>query len=137
VLAITPRARLIASVAEIGQQVPVIVVRDNESLVLIDGYLRVEALRRLRRDTVAATTWSMSEADALLAHRHLAVSSQSAIEDAWLLARLRTYGLSQDDLARRLCRSKSWVSRRLALLDDLAAVAQRTVRVGIVTPHQR
>ena len=129
------RCRLIASVAEIGQQVPVVVVREDERLVLIDGYLRVEALRQLRRDTVAATVWSMTEADALVAHRHLSASSQSAIEDAWLLARLRTYGLSQDELARRLCRSKSWVSRRLALLDELAAAVQRCVRAGIVTPH--
>ena len=39
------RRRLIGSIAEIGQQVPVIVIREAERLVLIDGYLRVEALR--------------------------------------------------------------------------------------------
>jgi hypothetical protein len=35
------RRRLIGSVAEIGQQVPVVVIRDADRLVLIDGYLRV------------------------------------------------------------------------------------------------
>lgn len=130
------RRRLIASVAEIGQQVPVVVIADGDRLVLIDGYLRVEALRRLHRDTATATAWSMSEAEALLQHRHLtAASRHTAIEDAWLLARLRTHGLSFEELARRLCRSKSWVSRRLALLDAIAAAAQAAVRAGVVPPH--
>lgn len=126
------RRRLIASVAEIGQQVPVIVIAEHERLVLIDGYLRVEALRRLGRDTVLATTWPVSEPEALLQHRHLAASEHTAIEDAWLLARLRMHGLSLDQLAARLCRSKSWVSRRLALLDELAAAVQASVRAGLV-----
>jgi hypothetical protein len=55
------RRRLIGSVAEIGQQVPVVVIRDADRLVLIDGYLRVEALRRLHRDTAIATTWPVTE----------------------------------------------------------------------------
>src|SRR5690606_38838375 len=42
---------------------------------------------------------------------------------------------SLDDLARRLCRSKSWVSRRLALIDALTPAAQRCVRGGAVPPH--
>jgi ParB family transcriptional regulator, chromosome partitioning protein len=129
------RRRLIASVAELGQQVPVIVIAERDRLVLIDGYLRVEALRRLGRDTVIATAWPVTEPEALLHHRHLAASEHTAIEDAWLLARLRTHGLSLDDLAARLCRSKSWVSRRLALLDELATAAQASVRAGIVPAH--
>lgn len=130
------RRRLIASVAEIGQQVPVVVIAEGDRLVLIDGYLRVEALRRLSRDTATATTWAMSEPEALLQHRHLtAAARHTAIEDAWLLARLRAHGLSFDELARRLCRSKSWVSRRLALLDGIADAVQMAVRTGIVPAH--
>ncbi|MCW5807502.1 MAG: ParB/RepB/Spo0J family partition protein [Deltaproteobacteria bacterium] len=129
------RRRLISSVAEVGQQVPVVVIHERERLVLIDGYLRVEALRSLQRDTVIATAWPVSEAEALVHHRHLATAEHTAIEDAWLLARLRAHGLSLDDLAARLCRSKSWVSRRLALLEELAATAQASVRTGIVPAH--
>jgi len=129
------RRRLIGSIAEIGQQVPVIVIRDAERFVLIDGYLRVEALRRLQRDTATATMWPLSEIEALLHHRHLAIAKRAAIEDAWLLGRLRDHGLTMDELARRLCRSKSWVSHRLGLLDELAAAAQERVRAGTVPPH--
>ena len=129
------RRRMIGSVAELGQQVPVIVVRDGERYVLIDGYLRVDALHRLHRDTVMATAWSLTEVEALVHHRHLAVARRTALEDAWLLSRLRDYGLSLDEQARRLCRSKSWVSRRLGLLDALAASAQERVRAGTVPPQ--
>jgi hypothetical protein len=128
------RRRLVGSVAEVGQQVPVIVIREAERFVLIDGYLRVEALRKLGRDTAAATAWPVTEIDALVQRRHLA-STSAAIEDAWLLARLREHGLSFDDLAQRLCRSKSWVSRRLALIEVLTPVAQARVRAGTVPPH--
>jgi ParB-like chromosome segregation protein Spo0J len=124
------RRRMIGSVAEIGQQVPVVVIRDADRLVLIDGYLRVEALRRLHRDTAIATTWPVTEVDALVHHRHLSAAKWVALEDAWLLGRLRDHGLTMDQLAHRLCRSKSWVSRRLGLLDALAAPAQDRVRAG-------
>src|SRR5205823_5805338 len=88
------------------------------------------------RDTALATIWPLTEADALVHHHHLAsAAGRSAIEDAWLLARLRWHGLSLDELARRLCRSKSWVSRRLALLDELAASVHGAVRAGTVPPH--
>lgn len=129
------RRQLIGSVAEVGQQVPVVVVRDAERFVLIDGYLRVEALRRLHRDTAMATTWPLSEVEALLHHRHLEMTKRAAIEDAWLLRRLREHGVTMDELARRMCRSKSWVSRRLGLLDELATSAQEAVRAGSVPSH--
>jgi ParB-like chromosome segregation protein Spo0J len=48
------RRRLRGSLAEIGQQVPVVVIAEGERYVLIDGYQRVDALARLRRDTVLA-----------------------------------------------------------------------------------
>jgi ParB family transcriptional regulator, chromosome partitioning protein len=126
------RRRMIGSVSEIGQQVPVVVIRDADRLVLIDGYLRVEALHRLHRDTAIATTWPVTEVDALVHHRHLSAAKWVALEDAWLLGRLRDHGLTMDQLAHRLCRSKSWVSRRLGLLDALAAPAQDRVRAGTV-----
>jgi len=131
----TRRRRLLTSLAELGQQVPVIVVEADARHVLIDGYLRAWALARLGRDTVSATVWSLTETDALLAHHHLSSASRTAIEEAWLLARLREQGLSLDELAQRLCRSKSWVSRRLALLGELGEKAQSAVRAGTIPPH--
>jgi len=83
------------------------------------------------RDSRPATAGRRADA----ARRHLAGARRTAPEDAWLLGRLREHGLSLQQIARRLCRSKSWVSHRLGLLAALAAAAQDRVRAGTVPPH--
>ncbi len=73
-----PRAErtLLASLAEIGQQTPVVVVSEAERFVLIDGYKRVRALKRLARDMVFATRWELEEVEALLLDAYSAQSDQ-------------------------------------------------------------
>jgi ParB-like chromosome segregation protein Spo0J len=131
------RRRLYASLAEFGQQVPVVVVRAGDGFVLIDGYLRVEALRRLGRDAVAATAWPLGEVEALLEHHHLSsAQGGSVLEEGWLAAYLHCeQGLTLEELTRCFCRSKSWVSRRLALVGGLAAEVQARVRAGVIAPQ--
>ena len=83
--------RLLASLADIGQQTPIIVVAAGppDRYLVIDGYKRVAALEQLGRDTVEATVWAMSEAEALLLSRSLRFSPQeSALEQGWLLAEM-------------------------------------------------
>ena len=127
------RRRLIGSLAEVGQQVPVVVIRDADRLVLIDGYLRVEALRRLHRDTAIATTWPVTEIEALVHHRHLSGAKRVALEDAWLLGRLREHGVTMEQLARQLCRSTSWVSRN----DCISFVTARFIKLPLPHPPGR
>ncbi|HEY4974624.1 MAG TPA: ParB N-terminal domain-containing protein [Steroidobacteraceae bacterium] len=127
--------RLLASLAEGGQQTPIVVVvsqGNRERYLVIDGYKRVAALEQLGRDTVEATLWPMSEAEALLLSRSLRSGPQeSALEEGWLLAEMeQRFGYSLDELARRLDRSTSWVSRRLALVDLLPDAIQQQVREG-------
>jgi ParB family chromosome partitioning protein len=129
---------LLASLAESGQQTPIVVViaKDNDNRYLvIDGYKRIAALRRLGRDTVEATVWPMGEAEALLLSRSQRMSPQeSALEQGWLLSEMeRRFGYSLDELARRFDRSMSWVSRRLALVELLPEAVQHHVREGNIT----
>src|ERR1022692_2166272 len=74
----------------------------------------------------------MSEAEALLLSRSLRSGPQeSALEEGWLLAEMeQRFGYSLDELARRLDRSTSWVSRRLALVQLLPEAIQQQVREG-------
>jgi ParB family chromosome partitioning protein len=131
---------LLASLAESGQQTPIVVViakDDNNRYLVIDGHKRIAALRQLGRDTVEATVWSMSEAEALLLSRCQRMSPrESALEQGWLLSEMeQRFGYSFDELARRFDRSTSWVSRRLALVELLPEAVQRHVRDGSVTAH--
>ena len=65
--------RLLASLADVGQQTPIVVVADSAAAgadaavgrhVVVDGYKRVRLLRRLGQDTVVATRWELPEPDA-------------------------------------------------------------------------
>lgn len=131
--------RLLSSLAERGQQVPIVVVAASEAgrFVVIDGYKRVRALRLLRGDTVAATVWAMSEVEALVLDRSLRrAEAETALEQGWLLAELHHgFGLDLEALARRFDRSPSWVSRRLGLVEDLPPAVQEQVRLGEIGAH--
>jgi ParB-like chromosome segregation protein Spo0J len=121
---------LLVSLSEIGQQLPVVVIEERPSFILIDGYKRVRAMRRLARDTVRATCWQMAEAEALLLERSLRRGREDALDQAWLLAELQErYQWSLDE------RSKSWVSGRLALLQTLPVSIQEQIRVGSLSAH--
>ncbi len=127
--------QLIASLAEAGQQTPIVVVpaeQDSNRYVVIDGYKRIAALDQLRQDTVAATVWAMTEAEALLLDRSLRFSRQEcALEQGWLLSEMeQSFGYSLEELARRFDRSASWISRRLGLVELLPEAIQQQVREG-------
>ena len=130
--------RLLASLAESGQQMPIVVVAvegQADRYVVIDGYKRIAALEQLSRDTVAAVVWPMSEAAAVLLDRSLRMSEQeTALEVGWLLAELeQRFGYGLDEMARRFDRSVSWVSRRLALVELLPEAIQQQVREGEIS----
>ena len=127
--------RLLASLAESGQQTPIVVVAAEgqaDRYVVIDGYKRIVALEQLSRDTVEAVVWPMSEAAAVVLDRSLRLSEhETALEVGWLLAELeRRFDYGLDELARRFDRSVSWVSRRLALVEVLPEAIQQQVREG-------
>jgi hypothetical protein len=125
------RQRLTASLATVGQQVPVggRRRRGGRAVWLIDGSQRVGVLRRLGSETVVATAWPVDEAEALIQRHHFAGVSRSVLEEAWLWARRHgERGLALDALAQRFCRSKSRVSRRRALLGALPVALRARAR---------
>ena len=127
---------LLVSLTEIGQQLPVVVIREEQRFILIDGYKRVRALKRLAQDTVLGTCWEVAEVEALLLERGLRRGSEDALDQAWLLAELQERcQWSLEELARRFEHSKSWVSGRLALLHVLPTAIQEQVRSGTLSAH--
>jgi len=130
--------RLVASLAERGQQQPIVVVTGEDGrLAVVDGYKRVRALQTLRQDTVLATRWELGEADALVLERLMrAGDADDALEQGLVLRELRErFALTEAELAERFDKSVSWVSRRLALLEALPAEAQESVRGRKIGAH--
>lgn len=130
---------LLASIDARGQICPVVVLAQKVAppYVLLDGYKRLRALKRLRQDTVRATIWDLDEAEALLLERLMRTGrAESPLEQGWLLAELKDrFGMPLEALARRFDRTPSWVSRRLGLVLDLPDQVQDEVRKGRIAPH--
>jgi len=125
--------RLCASILRFGQITPVIVVpAEAPSYVLIDGYLRVAALRRCGRDTVDCHICSCGEQEALI---QVFARSQDrkweVFEQAVLIQSIHMkFGLSHASIAGLLGKDKSFVSRRLSLLELLDDDMREYVRQG-------
>src|SRR5260370_21737123 len=142
---VEPRAveRIARSIEQGGQIVPCIAVADppvkaqegGERLVLIDGYRRVAALRRLGRDTARVERWPCDLTEALLGVLARAQGRPfAAIEEALQVRAItQGLGLSQHEVARRWGRRVSWVSRRLQLLSALPDAAVVAVRERLLS----
>jgi ParB family chromosome partitioning protein len=124
---------LMRSLEQWGQLRPVSVVPSEPRChVLVDGYLRVEALKRCGKDMVLAEVWLCGEMEALL---QVLMREQErrweALEEASLIRELHEHHeLSQDRIARLLGKDKSWVCRRLSLLSALPDEILEAVRSG-------
>jgi ParB/RepB/Spo0J family partition protein len=134
------QTRLAASLDREGQRTPVLVVPLSippGRYVLIDGYGRVAALRSLHRDLVTALVLEMGEPEALVVrHRLESCPQRAALEEAWLVqALIEMHHRTQQDVAGELGKTRSWVSRRLALVKTLPEEAQQAVREGRIPPN--
>jgi ParB-like chromosome segregation protein Spo0J len=124
------------SIERFGQVLPVIVLREGgTSFVLIDGYLRVKALKRCLRDTVMAEIWEGKEEEALVEILARANSRKwDLLEEAALLKELHDqYHLSQGRIASMVGRKQSWVSGRLALYGALSEDLLESIRKGAIS----
>jgi len=123
------------SIERFGQILPVIVLREANAFVLIDGYLRVKALKRCLRDTVMAEIWEGKEEEALVEILARAHSRRwDLLEEAALLKELHDqYHLSQGRIASMVGRKQSWVSGRLALYSALSEDLLESIRKGAIS----
>jgi ParB family transcriptional regulator, chromosome partitioning protein len=126
---------LASSIERFGQILPVIVLREGDSFVLLDGYQRVKALKRCGRDTVMAEIWECKEEEALveiLARTHS--RKWDLLEEAALLRELQDQcHLSQSRIASLVGRKQSWVSGRLALYGALSEDLLESIRRGSIS----
>lgn len=127
-----------SSLERYGQISPIIVSRREGRLELIDGFKRVAAARRLEDfDVLSARILELEDASAKAALFLLNQTSGavSEVEEARIVHSLvREDGLSQQEVAELLGRHKSWVCRRLALLEKLAESVRQDLELGLLTP---
>ena len=128
---------LTTSIERYGQITPVFTIPEQSRFVLIDGYVRVGAIKRLGRDTIIADVHEIPEQGALF---HLLGESGQrqweAVEQAWIIRDLKErFGCSLRQIARGIGYDASWVTRRLSLIDGLPDEVLKTVCTGHVSTY--
>lgn len=120
-----------------GQLEPIVVFEAAELLEVIDGFKRLHVARRLGWHALRVRVRKLEviEAKLLLVEVHTR-RALTALEEGWLIRSLvRDHRLSQGYIAERLGRHKSWVWRRLLLVEQLAPQVQAQVRLGLLVPR--
>jgi ParB-like chromosome segregation protein Spo0J len=119
-----------------GQIAPVVVCERGGRYELLDGFKRLSAARHLGNlPALRARPLEVDERGAKAALYALnRCGRMQELEEAWIVSALvREDGLSQIEVAELLGRHKSWVCRRLALIEKLALEAREELRLGLLS----
>jgi ParB-like chromosome segregation protein Spo0J len=126
------------SLRRYGQQSPVVVRLREGVPELIDGFKRRAAAPQvpgMRTLSVRVVEIDERLAKAAIHGLNSIGHATSELEDAWIVqALVREDGLSQVAVAELLGKHKSWVNRRLAMLERLCVEAKEELRLGLVSP---
>jgi ParB-like chromosome segregation protein Spo0J len=121
-----------------GQCAPIVATLREEKPQVLDGFTRWEAAAQVRgMTTLSVRLIDVDDRRAKAAIHGLNQTGRRPheLEEAWIVqALVREDGLSQSEVAELLGRHKSWVCRRLALLEKLSADVRQDLEVGLLTP---
>ena len=126
------------SLKDYGQVAPIVVCPLEGQTVLVDGFKRLHAARSLKGFThLSARRLEVDEqaAKAAVFNLNRIVGRPVELEEAWIIyALVHEDGLQQIEVAAMLGRHKSWVNRRLALIERLCDEARESLRLGLLSP---
>jgi ParB/RepB/Spo0J family partition protein len=128
---------MVRSLERYGQLSPVVVCQRQQRYELIDGFKRLGAARTAHISHLSARLLEADErtAKAAIYGLNRAGGRTRELEEAWIIqALVREDGMSQVEVAELLGRHKSWVCRRLALIERLGPKAKDDLRVGLLSP---
>jgi ParB-like chromosome segregation protein Spo0J len=127
-------ACMVDSLRQFGQISPV-VVTSGERYELVDGFKRLRALKQLGYERVTARVLDLSVhgLKAAMIDLNRKKGSICDLEEGLVVHSLcREDGLSQVEAAVLLGRHKSWVCRRLSLIERLCDEALSHIRLGLI-----
>jgi ParB family transcriptional regulator, chromosome partitioning protein len=119
-----------------GQLQPVVARVHEGGFQLIDGFKRYYAAEDLLMETLQCRLLEidLSQAKVLLLSYNRPHQSMEALEEAMVLQDLQTtHSLDQRSLAELTGYSRSWVSRRLSLIDKMDKEVSSEIMMGVLT----
>lgn len=135
---VSPRAdaAMMKSMQRYGQMTPVVCVKAGNDYELIDGFKRLRVFQRLNRPVLKAKALEISgrACKAAIIQLNRAGRSINEMEEALVIQSLhREDSLQQTEIAVLLGRHKSWVSRRISLIERLSEEVQEDIRLGLIS----
>jgi ParB/RepB/Spo0J family partition protein len=125
-----------ASLTAHGQLTALVVVRRQGGLELIDGFKRFRAAEQMGWTMLRVTSMEVDEQGqwAAMLALNRATHSMSVLEEAMVLREMVTMGMTQTGIGHILNRHKTWVSRRIGLIERLHPELVEQIREGILPP---
>lgn len=135
---ITPESvrAMVSSIREGGQLQPIILQKGEEGYNLIDGIKRYRAALEVGLEKLDAHIYEVPSvmAKAMIIHYNRHSSSLSMYEQGLIISSLvHEHKMSQREVSRLLRQGKSWVSRRLGMIDRLIPQIQDAIRMGDIS----
>lgn len=128
-------AAMARSMEVYGQLSPIVCVKTPGGLELLDGFKRLRAARLLQRLSIQLVLLETTEraCKAGMISLNRVARSITDLEEALILHSLhRDDELSQVEIATLLGRDKSWVSRRISLIERLHEEVRRHLSLGLI-----
>jgi ParB/RepB/Spo0J family partition protein len=120
-----------------GQLAPVVACVRQERLEVVDGFKRLAAARHLPWTSLSVLVLEVDDraAKAAILGLNRGQRATRELEEAWIVqALVRDDGMTQVEAGHLLGRHKSWVCRRLALLERLSEAVTEDLRLGLLGP---
>ena len=119
-----------------GQLTALVVVKRQSGLELIDGFKRYRAAEQMGWTTLRVMSMDVDEQGqwAAMLALNRATHSMSVLEEALVLREMVAMGMTQTQIGQILNRHKSWVSRRIGLIERLHPELVEQTREGMLPP---
>ena len=127
---------MVVSMQSVGQLMPVILQKQEDSFNLIDGIKRYRAALELGLQELPSLVFEVDTAmaKAMIIHYNRHNSSLSMYEQGLIVSSLvREHKMSQKEVSKLLRQSHSWVCRRLGMIERLLPEVQDEIRMGSIS----
>jgi len=128
--------RMMGSLAAHGQLVPLVAVDRKGRLEILDGFKRLAAAKRMGWPTLEVSATERDEASqwATMLALNRGFQSMTELEEALVLQEIVQTGLTQVQIAELVQRHRSWVSRRIGLVERLHPEFIEGMKLGLLSP---
>ncbi len=135
---IHPRSEehILSSIRQFGQISPIIVNQvDNRSYEIVDGFKRYRALKKIGKEKLEVKLLNLGRhaSKASIISMNWDVRSIGDLEEGLVLTSLyREDQLSQKEISILVGRHKSWVCRRISLIERLSHEVLEAIKIGVI-----